>query len=109
MPDLAQVQAAKRFVSCEPLLGAVDLAEWISPCAVNCDGQKYPIDWVIVGGESGPGARPMELKWAENIVIQCQDVGNPVFVKQLGGHPDKRNRMEEWPEILRVREWPEDE
>ena len=106
LPILVQIPAAKRFVSCEPLLGELDLAEWISPCAGNCDG-NYPLDWVIIGGESGPGARPMDLAWAENIVIQCQDVGIPVFVKQLGGFPDKRNRMEEWPENLRIREWPE--
>jgi len=108
LPILVETPAAKRFVSCEPLLGPVDLAEWISPCAGNCDGQKYPIDWVIVGGESGPGARPMEIEWAENIVTQCEVVGIPVFMKQLGGYPDKRNRMEEWPEELRVREWPEE-
>ena len=106
LPILAQIPAAKRFVSCEPLLGPVDLAEWISPCACGCDGHGS-IDWVIVGGESGPWARPMDLEWAESIVIQCQDVGIPVFVKQLGGYPDKRNRMEEWPEELRVRQWTE--
>lgn len=106
IPLLLQTPAAKRIVSCEPLLGPVDLAEWISLWGCGCDGSGT-IDWVIVGGESGPGARPMRLEWAESLVTQCQNVGIPVFVKQLGGFPDKRNRIEEWPENLRVREWPE--
>ena len=98
LPILAQIPAAKRFVSCEPLLGPID---FISDSYAR-------FDWVIVGGESGPGARPMDLEWAESIVTQCEVVGIPVFVKQLGGFPDKRNRMEEWPEELRVRQWPEE-
>ena len=86
------------------------------------------IDWVIVGGESGPKARPFDLAWARSIVAQCREAGVPVFVKQLGWRPylelgpgspnavkvvhflDLKSRkggdMAEWPEDLRVREWP---
>ena len=88
------------------------------------------LHWVIVGGESGPGARPFHLAWARSIVAQCKAAGVPVFVKQFGaraetdlvrdlnGHEargprwlvfkDKRGGdMSEWPEDLRVREFPE--
>jgi protein gp37 len=73
------------------------------------------VDWVIVGGESGPGARIMEREWAEGIVDQCRAAGVPVFVKQLGsvlarelGCVDRKGgKPDEWPESLRVREWPE--
>lgn len=75
-------------------------------------GAKYhtfrqEIDWVIVGGESGPGCRPMDMAWARDIVTLCRDMEVPVFVKQLGGHPNKRGKPEEWPEDLRVREFPD--
>lgn len=96
IPLLLQTPAAKRFVSCEPLLGPIKFSTL----------HVLALDWVIIGGESGPGARPMNLEWAERIVNDSQPE-IPVFVKQLGGFPDKRNRMEEWPENLRVREWPE--
>lgn len=79
------------------------------------------IDWVIVGGESGHTARPMDVRWARDIVRQCRDAGVPVFVKQLGANPlwvyspegrgyqlkDKKGGdMSEWPEDLQVREFP---
>jgi protein gp37 len=96
------------FLSCEPLLGPVDLGlfgttpkEW---------GRGYCmvgdlIDWVIVGGESQPGCRPMDLTWAAALVGECHDADTPVFVKQLGGHPDKRAHPEMWPEELRVQQF----
>jgi len=64
------------------------------------------LDWVIIGGESGPGARPMQIAWARSLVEQCKDAGVPVFVKQLGGRVDKRSDPALWPEDLRVREYP---
>jgi protein gp37 len=64
------------------------------------------IDWVIVGGESGHGARAMELWWAHDLVYECGLAGVPVFVKQLGGWPDKRDQVELWPEQLRKQEFP---
>ncbi|MBI4312500.1 MAG: phage Gp37/Gp68 family protein [Chloroflexi bacterium] len=74
---LRNVPAAVRFLSCEPLLG---------PLQLDLTG----INWVIVGGESGPGARPMNLEWASGIREQCQAAGVPYFLKQLGGVIDKR-------------------
>jgi protein gp37 len=63
--------------------------------------------WVIVGGESGPGCRPMQLDWARDILAQCRETGVSYFMKQLGGHPDKRHDPADWPEDLRVQEFPE--
>ena len=71
--DLRQAPAAIRFLSIEPLLedlGKIDLTS---------------IDWVIVGGESGPGARPMHKEWVESIMVQCAEAGVPFFFKQWGG------------------------
>jgi protein gp37 len=70
---LRQAPAAVRFLSVEPLLE--DLGE------LNLEG----ISWVIVGGESGPGARPMEKAWVESIRRQCEGAGVPFFFKQWGG------------------------
>lgn len=92
-----------RFASCEPLLGPLDLRPWLGS----------GLDWVIVGGESGPGARPMDLAWARDIVAQCRMAGVPVFVKQLGsaagrelGAGPKGGDWDRWPEDLKVREFP---
>jgi protein gp37 len=70
IPALVATSAAKRFVSCEPLLGPIDL----SP----------KIDWVIAGGESGPGARPMHPDWVRDLRNQCQSSGVSFFFKQWG-------------------------
>lgn len=91
---LCEVPAAKRFVSAEPLLGPLDLGEWL--CAEYETGGPAGtvtlslLDWVIVGGESGPKARPMDLEWARRLRDQCDYAGVPYFLKQLGGHPDAR-------------------
>ena len=71
--ELREVPAAVRFVSFEPLLGPVG--------DVDLDG----IEWVIVGGESGPGARPMKQEWVRDIRDQCRSAGVPFFFKQWGG------------------------
>lgn len=64
--------------------------------------QKSGIDWVIVGGESGPGARPCKLDWIRSIVSQCKTAGVPCFVKQLGSHPfDERAADEHLPSYAR--------
>jgi protein gp37 len=72
IPILMQIPAAKRFVSIEPMLGMVDLS--IPP----------HIDWVICGGETGPGARPMHLDWVRSLRDQCQAAGVPFFFKSWG-------------------------
>lgn len=90
IPLLLQHGAAVRFVSVEPMLGAVDLSKWLNP-----DGAKqlrrwlFPefdrslLDWVICGGESGPRARPMDLDWVRALRDQCVAAGVPFFFKQM--------------------------
>ena len=71
-----QCPAAVRFVSAEPLIGPVNLDGWLG---------EHAIGWVIVGGESGPHFRPMDLDWARSLRDQCAAVGVPFFYKQGGG------------------------
>ncbi len=71
--DLREVPAYVRFLSCEPLIGPLD--------SLNLDG----IHWVIVGGESGPKARPMKAEWVTSILDQCRRSDVPFFFKQWGG------------------------
>lgn len=116
VPDLLATPAAVRWLSCEPLLGPVELddawegesalsAECWGDCAwcekgfpalYNCHRGRQPdaeaekgrsgIDWVVAGGESGRGARPMQLEWARSLRDQCADAGVPFFFKQWGNH-----------------------
>lgn len=151
IPLLLDMPATIRWVSYEPALGPVDFERW--PCrgcnhpgnivmAWNpngrcciCDGKRFEWpDWIVVGGESGSGARSFDLAWARSTIRACKTAGVPVFVKQLGACaidepngiagaslkvPDEaialvshrlRHRKgsdpAEWPEGLRVREWP---
>ena len=146
IPHLLRVPAAVRFLSCEPLLGSVDLTEhlphvrcvrcgWSNATDPNgtgrCPNRCGPlqkanpgrIDWCIVGGESGGGARPMNVEWARALVAQCRAAGVKVFVKQMGSNPQfqtpdmhgpqlltlrdrKGGEVDEFPEDLRVREFP---
>jgi protein gp37 len=136
IPLLLCTPAAIRFISAEPLLGPINLHEielpseynisinvpgWVSALEKNHEGRYYSapasLDWVIVGGESGPGARPFSIDWANAIVEQCRAANVPVFVKQLGAHviqggerrikrDKKGGDMHEWPHEIRVREMP---
>lgn len=151
IPLLLDTPAAVRFLSCEPLLGPVDLRRWMAhvasyvPDAPSPSGKvqvrcticgritpgmerecrtmamvSRPIDWIIVGGESGPRARPCNIAWIRSIVEQCKAADVAVFVKQLGASPHDRNVEElllndgkggdpsEWPEDIRVRQFPEE-
>lgn len=74
----------------------------------ECPGNLLPnIDLVIVGGESGPGARPMHPAWARSLRDQCQAAGVAYFVKQLSsGHPKPIKEITEFPSDLQVREMP---
>ena len=92
---LARLPAAIRFVSAEPLLDQLDLSSWLM------DGT---LQWLIVGGESGPGARPMSLDWARNLRDQAIDASVPFFLKQLGGRNGKRSGADA---ILDGRTWQE--
>jgi protein gp37 len=80
--DLRQVEAKVRFLSCEPLIGPLE--------GLPLEG----IHWVIVGGESGPGARPMQPEWARSIREQCEAAGAHFFFKQWGGvRKDRTGRL----------------
>ena len=93
IPLLMQVPTGKRYVSIEPMLGPVDITRHLK-CSRETDGdgncwwhhpQGCPsIDWVICGGESGPGARPMHPNWARSLRDQCRAAGVPFFFKQWG-------------------------
>ncbi len=98
---LSEIPAAVRFLSIEPLLE--DLGE------LDLRG----IDWLIIGGESGPKARPFDPKWARSILKQARAARVPVFVKQMGSNPvglsledSKGGDIEEWPNSLQVRRMP---
>ena len=80
IPILIEVPAIVRFLSCEPLLGPVDLS--LHGRLEDGDFYGFWIGWVIAGGESGPGHRPMNLDWARTIRDQCLDAGIPFFFKQ---------------------------
>jgi len=80
IPHLLRCPAAVRWVSAEPLLGPISL---VGTGILACGDAG----WVVVGGESGPRARPCDLGWIRSIRDQCRAAGVPVFVKQLGRHP----------------------
>ena len=87
IPILLQIPAAVRFVSIEPMLSEINLEmalEDFQPLNPDLSKKSSPIQWVIVGGESGPGARPMHPDWARSIRDQCQAAGVPFFFKQWG-------------------------
>jgi protein gp37 len=95
IPHLLATPAAVRFVSAEPLLGPVDLTEIAIPrpdlrasliwdASRGWGGAPAKVDWVICGGESGPGARPMHPDWARSLRDQCHAAGVPFFFKQWG-------------------------
>jgi protein gp37 len=95
LPHIQRVPAAVRFLSIEPLLSAVDLLDTGSDDVATFDvWRRRDIDWVIVGGESGPKARPCDITWIRSIVVQCKAAGVPAFVKQLGSkscwHDDEK-------------------
>jgi protein gp37 len=97
IPLLLQVPAAVRFLSVEPMLGPVDISSHLANVCQGVHwgrlrpGTKDPawpsaISWVICGGESGHGARPMHPDWARSLRDQCQAAGVPFFMKQMGSN-----------------------
>lgn len=120
IPMLLNIPAKVRFLSCEPLLGPLDLMwpESIFPdgptrcCGgheCGCHGQPaeppmiYGINWIIAGGESGPGARPMDPDWARSLRDQCQAANVAFFMKQMGG---TRKPFAPIPDNLLIRQFP---
>jgi len=118
IPHLLHIPAAKRFLSLEPLLGPVDLTRiehwWDQHTRHNLNAlrgyepEKWRgLDWLIIGCESGPRRRPTDLAWVRDLVEQARAAGVPVWIKQLEVDGKVRHRLEEFPEDLRIREWPE--
>lgn len=123
IPALTQTPAAVRFLSCEPLTGPVRLHRGHAHCPTHdfaggfcsspCPDLILP-DWVIIGGESGPGAREFNPQWAADLIADSRLAQSAPFVKQLGsvwaranGASDaKGGKPTDWPEELRVREFP---
>ncbi|MEV3996671.1 phage Gp37/Gp68 family protein [Streptomyces halstedii] len=132
IPALAQTPAAVRFLSCEPLIGPVRLNRGHAHCPTHdfaggfcsspCPDLILP-DWIIIGGESGPGARPFETQWAADLIEDARLARSAPFVKQLGSvwardtywagksvaaHRDtKGGDPQYWPTDLRIREYPD--
>jgi protein gp37 len=144
IPELRKIPAACRGLSLEPLLGPVEIKDFILPTVEQVQdiyaGRKIRsnIEWLIIGGESGPHARPCNVEWLRALVQQGKAAGVATFVKQLGANcitdestPDswppgteletneacsedalvklrdkKGGDSDEWPEDLRVREFP---
>lgn len=114
IPDLLRSPSGLRFLSCEPLLGPVDLSAYLF---------RGMIRWAIVGFESGPSARPGKLSWIVELLEQCRVAGVKTFVKQLGPsyyddtggrhyrvflEDKKGGDPQEWPPDIRVREFPKE-
>ncbi len=136
IPILLDIPVAVRFVSIEPCLEEINLGNiriqrdpkfgdngWQGRPGgypyLNClTGREYSVmvgnptpyklDWVIVGPETGPKARPCKIEWIESIVDQCKDANVPCFVKKVPVRKNQKDwgNMELWPEQLRVREYP---
>lgn len=109
IPDLLATPAAVRFLSCEPLLGALDITAIARTKAEGfmrpLDGRFNRIDWVIAGSESGPRSRPADVAWFRSLRDQCQAAGVPFFQKQITER-GKKLPVDRWPADLRVREFP---
>lgn len=108
IPELLATPWAVRGVSYEPGLAGVDFGRWLG--GGNALPEYTPhrprrgLDWIIVGGESGPGARPFDIEWARKTIGDCRAAGVPVFVKQDSGpRPGQRGRI---PLSLWIKEFP---
>jgi protein gp37 len=117
IPHLLRCPAALRFLSCEPLLGAVTIdSEFLTGehapedwGGVMAEALGPRIDWIICGGESGPGARPCDVTWIRSLVAQCKSAAVPCFVKQIGARPliserelwELAGMPEDWDELTR--------
>lgn len=108
IPILLKCPAAVRFVSVEPMLGPIEIPGFLPQSYANHTCHQGGLDWVICGCESGPRRRWMNPNWAEYLMKQCRDAGVPFFMKQYCTHRGRVvKKLEEIPEYLRIREWPE--
>lgn len=103
IPILLDTPAAVRFVSVEPMLGPI--SGWRSLVAPGLWSWN-DLDWVILGGETGPGARPMQPEWATDVYQQCQSASVPFFFKQPGSYWGKEVGAA-WGPMVTTRELPE--
>ncbi len=141
IPELLKIPAKVRFLSCEPLLEAIDLTKLIKAENYVAGGgmsdrpltrgqETDDIQWVIVGGESGSNARPMNPDWARFLLKQCKQIDVKFFMKQMGTHwakdtivpygigaeylytslyvqgDKKGSNPEHWPQSLNIRQFP---
>jgi protein gp37 len=119
IPHLLDIPASTRFLSCEPLLGPLNIRQsWdqdgnsydalTGDIGVDGRGHTGPrnerVHWVIVGGESGSGHRHFDPAWARSIRDQCATTGTPFHMKQMGGL--RPSTMPPIPEDLLIRQWP---
>jgi protein gp37 len=110
IPELLAAPAALRWISAEPLLGPISVMGYLPGHLPVHSGAK--LDWVVIGGESGPGARLCRPSWIRSIVRQCRAALVPVFVKQLGAHVVDRNdagfdgsEPKAWPDGTEADRW----
>jgi len=116
IPILLDTPAAKRWVSLEPLLGAIDMRTGVYQ--MWADGPTLGttlegIDWVVLGGETGPGARRMDPRWATQVFNDCREAGVPFWWKQPGAHLAREDKLGPtgrdwtlWDEMVRTHELP---
>lgn len=114
VPALFNTKARTRFLSIEPILGPVELVQhdpefgfeinWLTGFD-GCDPAIPGIDWVIVGGESGPERRPMQKEWAISLRDQCKAAGVAFFMKQMNGLTPEQGKLAIPPE-LNIQEFP---
>lgn len=102
LPYLAEVPAAIKWISAEPLLGALQLTQFIGHTL------HQGISWVVVGGESGNAARHLELAWAADIRNQCREANVAFYMKQLSefDYPKTFRDFKKFPRQLQIREFP---
>ena len=93
---------AKWWLSCEPLLGPIDLSDVLN----NSNASDPRLLWVVVGCESGPNRRPCKIEWVESIVEQCLAANVPVFVKQLDINGKCEHDITKFPKHLQIRQVP---
>lgn len=101
VPKLLEIPAKVHFISAEPLLGPIDF-KYAAFNGADSLSSMTGIDWIIVGGESGPHARPCNVEWIRSIVGQCRISECPVFVKQLGAKPFEEDECADWPEGTKI-------
>jgi len=112
IPKLLDIPAAIHWLSLEPLLGSMSLfnekRDWLTPLGRPGAKPVCPgIDFVVIGCESGPNRRPCKIEWVRDIVRQCQAADVSLFIKQLSLNGKVSHNLAEWPEDLRIRQYPE--